>query len=70
VLGSFVQTAICLPTVIGVGLLVGFRPTADALEWLAAAGVLLMATLDLVALWLPRQAARCRTDCLSRARLD
>jgi ABC-2 type transport system permease protein len=50
VLGSLVQTAICLATVIGVGVLVGFRPTADAMEWLAAAGVLLMATLALV--WL------------------
>jgi ABC-2 type transport system permease protein len=42
VVGSMIQTSVALAAVIGVGLLVGFRPTATPLEWLAAAGVLLM----------------------------
>jgi ABC-2 type transport system permease protein len=44
VLGSMIQTMIALAAVLGVGLLVGFRPTATPLEWLAATGVLLMIT--------------------------
>jgi ABC-2 type transport system permease protein len=42
VLGSLIQTMIALAGVLGVGLLVGFRPNATPLEWLAAVGVLLM----------------------------
>jgi ABC-2 type transport system permease protein len=40
VLGSMVQIFIALFAVLGVALLIGFRPTATPIEWLAAAGVL------------------------------
>jgi ABC-2 type transport system permease protein len=40
VLGSVIQTVLSLAVVIGVALLVGFRPDANPLEWLAAALVL------------------------------
>jgi ABC-2 type transport system permease protein len=40
VVGAMVQTAIALVVVTGVGLLLGFRPTADLLGWLGAAGLL------------------------------
>ena len=40
VVGSVIQTVIGLALLIGVGLLVGFRPTASPLEWLAVAGLL------------------------------
>jgi len=42
VVGSVIQTMIGLVTLTGVALLVGFRPTATPIEWLAAVGVLLM----------------------------
>jgi ABC-2 type transport system permease protein len=48
VLGSLIQTAISMTVVIGVALLVGFRPSATPLEWLAAAGVLAMITLAVI----------------------
>lgn len=44
VIGSVLQTAVGLVVVIGVALAVGFRPTASPLEWLAAAGLLLLTT--------------------------
>jgi ABC-2 type transport system permease protein len=44
VLGSVIQTVLSLAVVIGVALLVGFRPNANAFEWLAAAGVLVAVT--------------------------
>jgi ABC-2 type transport system permease protein len=47
VLGSAVQTIIAIVLVIGVALLIGFRPDADAVEWLAAAGLLALLTLAL-----------------------
>jgi len=50
VLGSLIQTMAGLVVVVGVALLVGFRPTADVLEWIAAAGVLAMVTFAIV--WL------------------
>jgi ABC-2 type transport system permease protein len=50
VLGSMVQTALSMAVVIGVAVLVGFRPTAGPVEWLAAIGVLAMVTLALT--WL------------------
>ncbi|MEU7610337.1 ABC transporter permease [Micromonospora sp. NPDC049204] len=50
VLGSLVQTLLSLAAVIGVALLVGFRPTANPVEWLAAIGVLAMITFALT--WL------------------
>jgi ABC-2 type transport system permease protein len=50
VLGSTIQTMLGLAAVIGVALVVGFRPTASPVEWIAAAGVLLMTTLAIT--WL------------------
>jgi ABC-2 type transport system permease protein len=50
VLGAMVQTALAVAAVIGVALLVGFRPTATALEWLAAVAVLAMVSWALT--WL------------------
>jgi ABC-2 type transport system permease protein len=48
VLGSLILTAISMTVVIGVALLVGFRPSATPLEWLAAAGVITMITLAVI----------------------
>ncbi|OLR93283.1 ABC transporter permease [Actinokineospora bangkokensis] len=50
VLGSVVQAVISLAFVIGVALLVGFRPAAGPLGWLAVVGFLLAVTFALV--WL------------------
>jgi len=48
--GSVLQTLCQLAVVLGVALLVGFRPQATAIEWLAAVGVLTATTFALV--WL------------------
>ena len=40
VAGSVIQTLLGMAVVIGVAVLIGFRPTAGPAEWLAAAGVL------------------------------
>jgi ABC-2 type transport system permease protein len=45
VLGSVIQTIISIVIVIGVAVLVGFRPTATPVEWVAAVGVLIMVAL-------------------------
>jgi ABC-2 type transport system permease protein len=50
VLGSVIQTVFSLVVVIGVALLVGFRPAAGPAAWLAAAGFLLVVAFALV--WL------------------
>jgi ABC-2 type transport system permease protein len=50
VLGSMIQTIIAIVLVIVVALLIGFRPNATAVEWLAAAGLLVLLTLALT--WL------------------
>ncbi|HEV8424507.1 MAG TPA: ABC transporter permease [Actinomycetes bacterium] len=50
VLGSMVQTMLSLAVVTGVALLIGFRPSAGPVEWVAAAGVLALITLALT--WL------------------
>jgi ABC-2 type transport system permease protein len=50
VLGSVLQTLFQLATVLGVAVLVGFRPDATATEWLAAVGLLTATTFALV--WL------------------
>jgi ABC-2 type transport system permease protein len=50
VLGSVIQAALSLAIVIGVALLVGFRPAAGLGAWLAAAGFLVVVTFALV--WL------------------
>lgn len=50
VIGSLIQIMLCLAVVIGVALLVGFRPNATAVEWLATVGVLAMTGLAIT--WL------------------
>ena len=40
VLGNTIQAVIAVALVLGVGVLIGFRPTAGPLEWLAAAGLI------------------------------
>jgi ABC-2 type transport system permease protein len=50
VLGSVLQVLLQLVVVLGVAVLVGFRPDATPIEWLAAAGLLTAATFALV--WL------------------
>lgn len=50
VAGSVVQSMAGISVVVGVAFLTGFRPTATPLEWLAAAGVVAMASLALT--WL------------------
>ena len=45
VIGSVIQTMLALAVVMGVALLIGFRPTTGPLEWLAAAGLLALAAL-------------------------
>jgi ABC-2 type transport system permease protein len=42
VLGNTIQAMIAVALVLGVGLAIGFRPTAGPAEWLAAAGMLLL----------------------------
>ena len=50
VLASLIQTLLSLGVVLGVAVALGFRPTADPLDWLAAIGVLTLFTLALI--WL------------------
>jgi ABC-2 type transport system permease protein len=50
VVGSMVQTLLSIAMVTGVALLVGFRPTAEPVEWVAATGLLVMITFALI--WL------------------
>ena len=50
VFASMIQTGISLAIVIVVAVIVGFRPTAGAIEWLAAIGVLALIALALT--WL------------------
>ena len=50
VLGSLLQTLVVLAVVTGVALALGFRPSADPLAWLGAAGVLALFSLALI--WL------------------
>ena len=44
VIGSVIQTMLGMTVVIGVALLIGFRPTAGALQWVAAISLLAMIT--------------------------
>jgi ABC-2 type transport system permease protein len=53
VVGSVIQSMVSTTLVIGMAILVGFRPTADPLRWLGVAGVLLMLTLALTWLAVP-----------------
>jgi ABC-2 type transport system permease protein len=50
VLGSLIQTAICIVVVLGVALLAGYRPSAGPADWLGVAGILLVTSLALI--WL------------------
>jgi ABC-2 type transport system permease protein len=50
VVGSLIQTMFSTALVIGVALLMGFRPNAGLVEWIAAIGLLLLLTLALT--WL------------------
>jgi ABC-2 type transport system permease protein len=50
VIGNTVQTMIGLAIVVGVGLLVGLRPDAGVAGWIAATGLMLLATVALT--WL------------------
>ncbi len=50
VVGSVLQTLLGMAVVIGVAVLIGFRPNATPLEWLATAGVLTLLVLGLT--WL------------------
>ena len=47
VLGSLIRTMISISLVIGVALLMGFRPSADLVAWIAALGVIALFTLAL-----------------------
>jgi ABC-2 type transport system permease protein len=48
VLGNLIQTMLSLAVVIGVALLVGFRPNANAVEWVAAVGVLALTAFAVI----------------------
>jgi ABC-2 type transport system permease protein len=50
VIGSLLQTLVVLVLVVAVALAIGFRSTANALAWLATAGVLLLFAVALI--WL------------------
>ena len=50
VLGSMVQAAIAIAVVLGVAVLLGFRPSAGPMEWLGVIGLLATASFALV--WL------------------
>jgi ABC-2 type transport system permease protein len=50
VIASGIQTLVSMAAVLGAALLIGFRPTAEPGEWLAAIGLLVMITLALT--WL------------------
>jgi ABC-2 type transport system permease protein len=47
VLGSLIRTLLSIALVIGVGLLMGFRPSADPVAWLAAVGVIALFTFGI-----------------------
>ena len=50
VLGSMVQTGIAVGLVLAVALLIGFRPSAGPMQWLAATGMLALTAFALI--WL------------------
>lgn len=50
VLGSLIQTGLCVVVVLAVGLFVGFRPSAGPAEWVGVFAVLAMTSLALI--WL------------------
>jgi ABC-2 type transport system permease protein len=44
VIGSMIQTMISIALIVGLALLMGFRPTAGFLDWLAALGIIVLLT--------------------------
>jgi len=50
VLGSMIQSMLGVAIVAGIAVLIGFRPTANAAEWIGAVGVLAMISFALI--WL------------------
>ncbi len=48
VVGSLIQTMLSTAVIIGIALLIGFRPTAGLVEWIAAIGVLAMLSFAMV----------------------
>ncbi|MGW5362648.1 ABC transporter permease [Actinopolymorpha pittospori] len=50
VIGTLIQTMLSLAVITGIALLIGFRPTATPVEWLALVGVFVMISLALT--WL------------------
>lgn len=48
VLASLIQTLVSIAIVLGIAITLGFRPTADASNWLAAIGMLALFTLALI----------------------
>jgi ABC-2 type transport system permease protein len=50
VVGAMIQTVIAIAVVVGVALLIGFRPAANPVEWIAAIGLLALVTLAIT--WL------------------
>ena len=50
VIGSMIQTLISIAFVIAIAIAIGFRPTADALQWAGAIGLLTLVTFALT--WL------------------
>jgi ABC-2 type transport system permease protein len=50
VLGSMIQSMLGVAVVIGIAVLIGFRPTASPIEWIAAISVLAMISFALI--WL------------------
>jgi len=50
VIGSVIQTMLAVAVVLGVALLIGFRPTTGPVEWLAAIGLLALTALAIT--WL------------------
>jgi len=47
VLGNTIQAVIAVALVLGVGVLVGFRPTATPIEWLEVAGIIVLISFAL-----------------------
>jgi ABC-2 type transport system permease protein len=50
VLASLIQTLVSIAIVLGVAIAIGFRPTTDPIDWLAAIGVLTLFAFALI--WL------------------
>jgi ABC-2 type transport system permease protein len=62
VFGNLVLTAVGLAVIIAVALLIGYRPTAGPLQWLAVVGLLLLAAARSPGSRSPRPARQERRD--------